>query len=349
MKDFWTSEFTRVFDETYHRHFLAAEPGKDVPDWRAIAYREALDFCLERKLVDDIEVGLVGQFTDEFDDFERGYAFLRKQGRTKYAFKALWRTQGDVSRYYYVLREAEKVRRGVNPLGYKPEAIERQIEELRADAIKRLRFYVKIAAADGATREVQRAEAVIKQVESGALPPKPNIKPDTRPMEEATFWSLIDETNKRRGDISERCEWLAQRLTAFKPPAISKFNKILRQLMAEAYSHGLSGAYGIITGMPSDDGFEYFRAWLVLRGEKKFRAAIKKPDGIAAWISRKEEPEAEELLSVAEDAYLEVKGEELPDSAYTKDPKKLQGKPWKEEELPRLFPKLAKKFRFAVS
>jgi len=348
VKDAYSTEFTRVFDEAYQRA-RAAEPEKGVPYWRGLAYREALDFCLERKLVEDIELGLVHNLTDEFHDCERGFAFLRKEGRTKRARKALWRMAGNPSWYYNVLREADKVRRGVNPLGHNPEAIERQVEERRADALKWLHFYVKIAGADGATREVQKAEAVIKQVESGGLRPKPTMKPDTRPMDDATFWSLIDETNQRKGDVPEQCEWLTQRLTAFKPPAIAKFNKILHQLMAEGYSHGLSGACGIIMGMSSDDSFDYFRAWLVLQGEKKFREAIKDPDSIATWITRKGEPEAEELLYVANEAYMEVKGDELPDSAYAKDPKKLQGKPWKEEDLPKLFPKLAKKFRFGVS
>ncbi len=349
MKDVYNNEFTRVFDETYHSAFLLGEPGKDVPDWKAQAYREALDFCLERKLVEDIEFGLVWHLDGEFEDCERGFAFLRQAGRTKRALKAFWRRAGNPSWYYQVLREAEKVRRGVNPYGENPEAVELRVEYRRADALQWLRFYVMIAAADGAIRELQRAEAQIKQVESGALPPKPNFKPDTRPMEEATFWSLIEETNKRRGDITEQCQWLAQRLTAFRAPAIAKFNKIQCQLMAEAYSHALSGACGIIMVMSSDDSFEYFRAWLVLKGEKKFRRAIQNPDSIAAWIRTKEEPEAEELLYVANEAYMEVKGDELPDSAYAKHPKKLKGKPWKEEELPKLFPKLAKKFRFGVS
>jgi hypothetical protein len=93
---------------------------------------------------------------------------------------------------------------------------------------------VKIAEAEGSKREVEKAEARIKEVESGALPAKPSIKPDSRPMEEPIFWSLIDETVRKKGDVPDKCEWLAQRLTAFKPPAIAKFNKLLRQLLPGA-------------------------------------------------------------------------------------------------------------------
>lgn len=348
MKDVYSTEFTRVFHEAYSR-LRAAEPDKDVPYWRARAYQTALDYCLERRLLKDIELGLSFHLTDEFDDFKRGFAFLLKEGRAKHTRKALWRNMGDVSRYYYVLRIAEKIRRGTNPVGYNPEAIERQVKALRSDAIRRLRFYGEIVTIEGIKREVEKVKAIIKQVESGALPTKPNTKPDSRPMEEPVFWSLIDETARRKGDIPEKCEWLAQRLTAFKPVAIAKFNKLLRRLMAEAYTYPLSGAGRIIMGMASDDSFEYFRAWLVLQGEKKFRGALNDADTIAAWISPKTESEAEDLLYVAEDAYLEVKGDELPDSAYMKDPKKLQGKLWKEEELPKLFPKLAKKFDFRAA
>jgi hypothetical protein len=126
MKDVYSTEFTRVFDEAYS-DLRAAEPDKDVPYWRARAYRMALDYCLEKGLVSDIELGLAFHLTDEFDDFERGFAFLLREGRAKHARKSLWRSMGDVSRYYYVLRVADKIRRGTNPVGYNPEAIERQV------------------------------------------------------------------------------------------------------------------------------------------------------------------------------------------------------------------------------
>ena len=52
-------------------------------------------------------------------------------------------------------------------------------------------------------------------------------------------------------------------------------------MLAEAYHWDLWGAAYLINGGCSDDGFEYFRRWLVLQGRDVFQAAVSNPDTLA--------------------------------------------------------------------
>src|SRR5207249_5020548 len=45
----------------------------------------------------------------------------------------------------------------------------------------------------------------------------------------------------------------------------------------------------LINGGCSDDGFEYFRGWVILRGRKAYEAAMKNPDSLAGVVDPDEE------------------------------------------------------------
>lgn len=59
----------------------------------------------------------------------------------------------------------------------------------------------------------------------------------------------------------------------------------------------------------SDDGFDYFRGWLISRGEEVFNQVIKNPEFLAEYLSEENlqedvfAPQLEEMLFVASDAY----------------------------------------------
>jgi Protein of unknown function (DUF4240) len=54
-----------------------------------------------------------------------------------------------------------------------------------------------------------------------------------------------------------------------------------RQAFADSYDWGLWGAAYVIDGGCSDDGFDYFRAYLISRGRAVFEAAMADPDSLA--------------------------------------------------------------------
>jgi len=57
--------------------------------------------------------------------------------------------------------------------------------------------------------------------------------------------------------------------------------RVLSALMADSYRSSLWAAAYVINGGCSDDGFDYFRAWLMLQGRETFGQAVADPDSLA--------------------------------------------------------------------
>ncbi len=112
-------------------------------------------------------------------------------------------------------------------------------------------------------------------------------------------------------------------------------------MMARSYHRELWGAAYIINGGCSDDGFEYFRGWLILQGEKSFEDALKDPESLVEIA--KCDVENEDILGLAVEAYLQQTGKEFPRKDVV-DRFELKGTAWTEDEVYEKYPKLAEKF-----
>ena len=160
-------------------------------------------------------------------------------------------------------------------------------------------------------------------------------------MDSTTFWRLIDASRRAgRGDVEEQAEALRLRLERLDPDEIVEFDRIFHEQLAAAYSWDLWAAASIINGGCSDDGFEYFRCWLIAQGERVFQAALADPESLAG----RAEPdvEAESMLYAAAKAYESRTGAELP--APIPRPNEPAGEPWDEDDLEELYPKLWARF-----
>ena len=100
------------------------------------------------------------------------------------------------------------------------------------------------------------------------------------------FWEHIKKT--RRKDPEAHAERLEARLSKRKPDDIIDFGQWWHRMSREAYDRNLWGAAYLINGGCSDDGFEYFRDWLILQGRNIFRAAVTNPDTLADVVNGEE-------------------------------------------------------------
>jgi len=99
----------------------------------------------------------------------------------------------------------------------------------------------------------------------------------------------------------------------------------------------------IVSAGCSDDSFDYFRAWLIANGRKRFEAAIDNPESVGDWA--KGEMGYEDMMYVAIDAYEQKTGNDFPYDAVTSNcPDNPIGKEWGEDELETLYPQLCKKY-----
>lgn len=164
-------------------------------------------------------------------------------------------------------------------------------------------------------------------------------------MSEERFWNLIAAARRRGGEeCSELANALASDLRKLKPEEILGFDLRFQERMAESYRWDLWAVAYIVNGGASDDGFEYFRAWLIGQGREYYEAALKTPERAADRAGKAQDNECEELLYVAMKAHESKAGKPLPILPVPR-PKDPKGEHWSEEQLPRLFPALAKRFR----
>jgi len=124
-----------------------------------------------------------------------------------------------------------------------------------------------------------------------------------------------------------------------------------RRYLNEAYTWDLWGAAYLINGGCSDDGFEYFRRWLVSRGRDIYAAALANPDSLANLDSGSRSFwEFEKIYYVAVAVFKEKGGE--GDVRDHSEPEAGMGGPGPtgepftedEEQFARRYPKLWQRF-----
>ncbi|MBM3979906.1 MAG: DUF4240 domain-containing protein [Planctomycetes bacterium] len=96
------------------------------------------------------------------------------------------------------------------------------------------------------------------------------------------FWEHIETTT--RSDPDAHGARLVARLAKRPVNDILDFAHLWDLLHARAYTWALWGAAYIVQGGCSDDGFDYFRGWLLLQGRKAYAAALRNPDSLAGVV-----------------------------------------------------------------
>ncbi|WP_232660563.1 DUF4240 domain-containing protein [Pseudonocardia sp. TRM90224] len=145
-------------------------------------------------------------------------------------------------------------------------------------------------------------------------------------MDLAGFWTLVGDARDRSGgpaDADAVASTMSDLLAARPPEEIVAAERIRMELMAGSYRRPLWEAAYLINGGCSDDGFEYFRGWLIMQGRAVFERAVADPDSLAelaivrSAAADGDELECEEALGVAVDAFEAATGEQLPEGAPT--------------------------------
>ncbi|MFI0357705.1 DUF4240 domain-containing protein [Actinomadura sp. 9N407] len=148
-------------------------------------------------------------------------------------------------------------------------------------------------------------------------------------MDTDAFWALIDEA--RAAAPADSPDWdafeaVAERATALlavRPREdILAFQQIFWNLMGASFREPLWGAAYTINGGCSDDGFDYFRGWLIGQGRATYESAVADPDSLAGHpvvqaAAKNCDLWNESMLGVASAAYRTAFGEEPPRGSYT--------------------------------
>lgn len=187
----------------------------------------------------------------------------------------------------------------------------------------------------------ERITEIRALVESGR---QPKAKPttDKRKVDEAVFWALIAESRETTESTQEAVQTLRENLEAMSATEIKKFQRHLYQKLADAAHWDLWALAYIARGGCGDDAFEYFRAWLVMQGKRAYELASSDIVAFAKRVKWSEDPQCEDAIYVAQEAYENKKFESMPN--VVRPTEKMKGTEWEEPALPKLYPELVSIF-----
>jgi hypothetical protein len=132
-------------------------------------------------------------------------------------------------------------------------------------------------------------------------------------MDHGQFWALIDAARAARAKTSTA---LARALAKLPAEDIVAFDAWFWAYNLATTREDLWAAVSAIRGSCSDDAFDYFRGWLISRGEEAVLSAVRDPESLATTIGRAD-PRDEGMISAAREAHREAGHGELPDRGAT--------------------------------
>lgn len=151
-------------------------------------------------------------------------------------------------------------------------------------------------------------------------------------MEIETFWRIIEAAGRAtEGDCREQARLVTDALSELEPEEVLAFERILDDLMAEAYCWDLWGAADLINRGCSDDGFTDFRGWLIAQGRKVYQNALQDPDSLAdhpavSSLGEFDTLWCQELLAAPLTAYERLTNDSPPEDE--RPPAVLKGERW---------------------
>lgn len=164
------------------------------------------------------------------------------------------------------------------------------------------------------------------------------------------FWNLIEQSRADTNDCDEQGAKLIELLAQLPPEEIKNFDLQFHALMAQSYRWDWWAVGYIVNGGCSDNGFEYFRAWVISQGRGYYEAALK--DAARAGDNanpERDDWECEAVMYAGYIAHQQVTGQEtyLEDHktglAYPPEP---LGEPLDDDDLPKHFPDLCERFGY---
>jgi Protein of unknown function (DUF4240) len=173
-------------------------------------------------------------------------------------------------------------------------------------------------------------------------------------LNEDVYWAIIDKSLKNGNSVGNQEAFLVNAIGQLTPKEMIGFRLRTDKLLHDTYTSEMWCAGYIMNGGCSDDGFEYFRNWIISRGKETYYKAKANPDNlIEAVLQGAEFYEFESFSYVALTAFENKTGKQLYDYIENENFKKSEGSypkiqfNWQEENpesmkkiCPQLFDKL---------
>tara|TARA_R110002153_G_scaffold49209_3_gene138852 strand:+ start:911 stop:1591 length:681 start_codon:yes stop_codon:yes gene_type:complete len=179
------------------------------------------------------------------------------------------------------------------------------------------------------------------------------IEKTSEMLDETIFWNIVDSSVKNTKNQEAQELFLVNEIEKLTPKQMIGFRLRTDKLLYDTYNSEMWCAGYIMNGGCSDDGFEYFRNWIISRGKEVYYKAKENPDSlISEFVAGEDYYDFEGFWYVALTAFENKTGKELYDYI-ADDFKTNEGNypnfefTWKEEKpetmkaiCPKLFEKM---------
>jgi len=137
-------------------------------------------------------------------------------------------------------------------------------------------------------------------------------------MDKSQFWKMIDDARHDVTQSDDIAGLLSEKLADMDVRDIVRWQQIFDAYHNISRKSKLWAAAYVINGGCSDDGFEYFRGWLIAQGQDVFLSALADPDSLSTVDLDAEDDAAEneEMLYAGVEAYF--KKMSMPERDYGK-------------------------------
>jgi Protein of unknown function (DUF4240) len=131
-------------------------------------------------------------------------------------------------------------------------------------------------------------------------------------LDENLYWGIIEKSLKNTNNQDEQQHFLIKEISNLTPKEMIGFRLRTDKLLYDTYNSEMWCAGYIMNGGCSDDGFEYFRNWIISRGKETYYKAKENPDNLITQVNMDVNMyEFESFWYVALDAFKNKTGKDL--------------------------------------
>jgi hypothetical protein len=173
-------------------------------------------------------------------------------------------------------------------------------------------------------------------------------------LDEDKYWGIIDKSLKSTKNQDDQEQYLISEIEKLTPKEMIGFRLRTDYLLYHTYNSEMWCAGYLMNGGCSDDGFEYFRCWIISKGKDTYYNAKANPDYLINKVEEGAEfYDFESFWYVALEAFKRKTGKDLYDYIDNDNFKTKEGSypqfefNWQEdkpESMRKICPKLYSKF-----
>lgn len=161
------------------------------------------------------------------------------------------------------------------------------------------------------------------------------------------FWQIIKDAKVNSPDKTDISLALESILNTLAADDVHDFDKELSDKISELYSEDILRVASLLKGPLTDDGFHYFRLYLILQGEETYTLSLEKPEDAGLKVQKFYmfsfiKYEVAEFTHIPSAVYKNKTGKDIKYNLSNFEKVKLEAWQDQDTDLKSRFPKLYK-------